>query len=60
MVTSIHDSCSGDESSAKCRDHYEKRPPNLTLGIQNVQFSGKIDGEIEETSEGDWRRLVNS
>ena len=50
-MAGIHNAGSGNEGSAECGDHDNERSPNLTLGIQNVEFAGKVNGEIEQGKE---------
>ena len=51
-MTGIHDTRSRNERSAECGDHDDERSPNLTLGVQNVKFSGKVNGEVEQAGKG--------
>jgi hypothetical protein len=58
MVASVHDTCAGDKSSAERRNHYDKSAPNFSLCIEDVQFGGEVEREIEQASERDCGLLV--
>lgn len=50
MVASIHDTRAGNQGSTESGDHDNKRPPNLTLCVQNVQLCGEVEREVEQSS----------
>jgi hypothetical protein len=58
MVTSVHDTCAGDESCAEGRDHYDECAPDFSLCVEDVQFGGEVQREVEQASERDCGLLV--
>jgi hypothetical protein len=58
MVTGVHDTCAGDESCTEGRDHYDECAPDFSLCVEDVQFGGEVEREVEQASERDCGLLV--
>lgn len=54
MMACVHDAGYCDESSAKRWDKDDEGLPNFAFVVEDVQFCGKIDGEVEKACEGGW------
>jgi hypothetical protein len=53
VMTGVHDARAGDEGSAESWDHDNEGPPDLALGIQDVQFRSKVERKVEQARKGD-------
>jgi hypothetical protein len=60
VVTSVHNTRTGDESSTQGGDHHNERPPNFAFGVHDVQLRGKVEGEVKESGKRDYCVLAQS
>jgi hypothetical protein len=52
-MAGVHDASTRNEGGAERWDHDDEGPPDLALGIQNVQLGRKVQREIEQAGKGD-------
>jgi hypothetical protein len=58
VVPGVHDTGYGHEARGEGGDEDYEGLPDFAAGVEDVEFCGEVEGQVDETSEGGWARRM--